>query len=223
MFEDVSELLKKIIHFSKLCHRLGYVGGSSGNVSFRSGESMWISNTGTMLGELSEDDFSCVEVTSGTVLRGRTPSKEREIHRLAYARRLDCHAVLHLHPVDCIAAGILLGPKTELPFYVPSHFIKLGTVHQTGFYKAGSLQLAQECSVFLQNENAALLYRHGTVTLGKSIEEAFMRSEYLLEACRLHLKFQGAHAMSKEELAAYKQAPADVFISKDEDGIQSCS
>lgn len=204
MPKDVTERLRTLIHFARLCHRLGYVCGSSGNVSLRLGDVMWVSCTGAMLGELTEDDLTCVQLISGTVLCGKPPSKESEIHRLVYISRSGCQSVFHLHPLDCVAAGILLGPEAELPLYVPAHFVKLGTVRQTGFHKAGSLQLAQECNALLQNANAVLLYRHGIVTLGETIEGAFMRSEYLLEACRLHLKFLGTYAMSKEDLTAYQ-------------------
>lgn len=181
--------VEEIAGYARLCHKMGYVCGSSGNVSVRIDDTVWISRTGAMLGTLNEADFIPVDSTSGQPYREGIPSKELPMHMAVYRSCPEGAAIFHLHPLDCIAAGIRLGPEAELPLYAPAHYVKLGLVGQTGLFKAGSQSLAKEVGEIFKRDKALLLY--------------------LVEACRLHLKLDGYGAMTPQELENY------ILMSKD--------
>lgn len=197
--ERLEELLQRTVQLG----RKGYVSGSSGNVSMRlPGGEIVISSTGAELGQLTERDM----VSAFSPDRGKMPSKELPMHLSIYEKRPDLHVLSHLHPTDCIAAGILLGPDQYLPIYVPAHYIRIGKIPQIGLYKAGSEELAKSAANAFERANAVLLYRHGVIVGGENVSQACDRTEYLVEACRLHLQLKGYGAMGEGELESYIKA-----------------
>lgn len=131
------------------------------------------------------------------------------MHWEIYQTRPEVRAVFHLHPLDCIAASILLWPERELPLYAPAHGIKLGRVRLVGLYRAGSEALAQSTAAeFAQQDvNAVLLHRHGCIVAAPTVNAAYGKTEYLIEACRLHTLLRGAGAMSPDAFQQYRAQP----------------
>jgi len=81
-------------------HRLGWLFGTSGNLSARLGDRVVLSASGLDKGALGDDDF--VEVAlDGTLLgsNGGKPSAETSIHLALYETRPDAAVVLHVHTV----------------------------------------------------------------------------------------------------------------------------
>lgn len=203
------EVLELLVRRAGQCVQRGFVGGTSGNVSVRLGDRLLISPTGARLDALTPEGLTVLDARSGAVLSGAAPSKEWRMHWEIYQARPEMGAIFHLHPLDCIAAGILLWPERELPLYAPAHGIKLGRVPMTALYRAGSEELARRTALeFAAPEvNAVLLYRHGCVVAAPTVDGAYGKSEYLLEACRLHTLLHGNGAMSRETLEAYRAQP----------------
>ena len=191
------------------CVQRGFVGGTSGNVSLRLGDRIFISPTGERLDELTAEGMTVLNAADGTVLSGPAPSQEWRMHWEIYQTRPEVRAVFHLHPLDCIAASILLWPERELPLYAPAHGIKLGRVRLVGLYRAGSEALAQSTAAEFarQDVNAVLLHRHGCIVAAPTVNAAYGKTEYLIEACRLHTLLRGAGAMSPDAFQQYRVQP----------------
>lgn len=117
----------------------------------------------------------------------RRPSKEIWMHQAIYRTRPDIHAIFHLHSVPCIAATLLLGQGNPLRLFTDAHVKKLGRVLHGAYAPAGSQMLADIAAQLFQECDAILLYRHGILVGGPSAEEAFLKSEYLVEACQLYI------------------------------------
>lgn len=206
---ETQKELELLLTRAAQCVQRGFVGGTSGNVSLRREERIFISPTGARLDELTPENMTVLDAADGAVLSGPAPSKEWRMHWEIYQERPEVQAVFHLHPLDCIAAGILLWPERELPLYAPAHGVKLGRVRLVGLYRAGSEALARHTAEEFARSgvNAVLLHRHGCVVAAPTADAAYGKTEYLIEACRLHVLLRGAGALSPEDFQQYRTQP----------------
>ncbi len=73
--------------------------GTSGNISARvDQERMYITASGTFMGELGLDDFAECLIESGATAGSKKPSKETPFHLGIYRNRPDVGAILHSSP-----------------------------------------------------------------------------------------------------------------------------
>ena len=108
---ETQKELELLLTRAAQCVQRGFVGGTSGNVSLRQADRIFISPTGARLDELTPESMTVLDAADGAVLSGPAPSKEWRMHWEIYQKRPEVQAVFHLHPLDCIAAGILLWPE----------------------------------------------------------------------------------------------------------------
>jgi methylthioribose-1-phosphate isomerase len=75
----------------------GWMPGTAGNISIRTGETVAITGSGLSKGELSPDDMVTVNVADSQPVSGRRrPSAETAIHTAIY-RATNADAVVHVH------------------------------------------------------------------------------------------------------------------------------
>jgi L-fuculose-phosphate aldolase len=158
----------------------GLVTGTAGNVSLRRGDRLFITATGTSLGEVDERDIVVLELAGGRVdrvssLEGRAPSTELAIHLGAY-RRPEVGAVVHTHPpVACAVSTVV----DELPVVHYGMLDLGGAIRVAPYETPGSPQLAERVLAALNDRRAVLLAHHGAVTLGADLAEAVEASRQL--------------------------------------------
>ena len=88
--------------------------GTSGNISVREGDHIYVTASGTVIGDLHEEDITVVDL-EGKVLEGRKPSKETGMHLEVYRKRPEVAAVLHASPFwTTFAACTTIEMKTDL-------------------------------------------------------------------------------------------------------------
>jgi methylthioribose-1-phosphate isomerase len=84
----------------------GWMPGTAGNISVRSGDTAVITGSGLSKGELRADDMVTVSIAdSGRVSGKRRPSAETAIHTAIY-RATGAGAVVHIHPPHATAQSI---------------------------------------------------------------------------------------------------------------------
>jgi len=171
----------KLIYYSKLAHLKGLTGSFGGNISVRVGEYVFIKGTGSVMGELTPSQVSTLTL-NGEILSSVKPSSEFRLHLGVYRNRADVRAVVHLHPPYSITLSIF---EKELPMITPEAELYLKKVPVLPFKPAGSVELAQQVSEAMKDYDAVILERHGIVTVGRSLREAFYRAELVEEVARL--------------------------------------
>src|SRR5215203_7381093 len=100
-----SELVKLCAAGESLYQR-GYAFASTGNLSVRSDESIWITPTGCSLRGLTPEEIACVDL-EGRRQNDRDPSKELPFHLAVYKQRRNIRAVVHLHSLHSVALSCL--------------------------------------------------------------------------------------------------------------------
>lgn len=164
---------KLIIKFSKLLKTEGILPGSSGNISIRTKNKIFITPSGISKDELTVNDISVIDF-NGNRLNKISPSSEYKMHVEIYKKRQDINAIIHAHPpfvLICMEAKIKLKYKTiEFKKFIEK-------ISYVGYIEPGSLKLAKEVAKASIKSNLILLKSHGIVCLGKNLSHARIIAE----------------------------------------------
>lgn len=179
--ERFPEFAPHLEEFVAVCHRLyeqGFVCAWDGNVSLRVGEKILVTPTHLCKGDVRVEDLIVVDRAGRQLFGERRPSSELKVHLAVYAAKPETSAVVHAHPLYATAlyrAGRL--PQTALLMEAAE---SLGAVPLVPFIDHGTQALADAVGRVMPPEvRACVLERHGTVTCGRSLEEAYFLTESL--------------------------------------------
>ncbi|MFI6168695.1 S-methyl-5-thioribose-1-phosphate isomerase [Nocardia sp. NPDC051052] len=108
---------KAIADIAHGLYQRGWMPGTAGNISVRTGATAVITGSGLSKGELTEHDMVTVQVADSTPIASssRKPSAETTIHTAAY-RATAAQAVVHIHPPYATALATRSGASDELSF-----------------------------------------------------------------------------------------------------------
>lgn len=170
-------LREKIIGVGAVLVEKGLVQSTGGNISVRTERGFVITPTSMEYSSLVPDDM--VELSlDGTIIKGsRTPSIERDMHRLIYLSRPDVNSVIHTHSI-CVTA--MAAARCPLPAITDNQVMFFGgKVNVADYAPVGSLQLAQNALAAIGDGNGVILANHGSICTGKTLNEALVRCEML--------------------------------------------
>jgi L-fuculose-phosphate aldolase len=176
----------------RICRRLyarGLVVATDGNISCRCEDgTLLITPSGVAKGELEEAQLLRVD-GRGQVLAGEgKPSSEFRMHLAVYAERPDVQAVVHAHP-PLLTAFTLAG----VPFIaetLPEVWLTIGPVPTAAYATPSTAEVVTAIAPYIANHQAILLERHGSLTVGKDLQEAYLRLEKLEHAAHTLLYSQ---------------------------------
>ncbi|MBQ6487991.1 MAG: class II aldolase/adducin family protein [Solobacterium sp.] len=94
METELNKCFEEAIWVCRTLFQSGKVTESSANISFRCGDSIYISGSGTCFGTIVREQFAEVSL-SGEVPAGPKPSKELPIHLAFYRKDPKIMAVVH--------------------------------------------------------------------------------------------------------------------------------
>ncbi len=173
-------------------YQRGYAFGSTGNISVRVGEQVWITPTGKSLKGLEPGQLACVNL-DGESLNENRPSKEFPFHLAVYTRREDVRAVVHLHTLYSVALSCLdtFDAENPLPPLTPYYFMRVAPLAVLPYFRPGSPGLAEAVGHAAPRHNCMLLRNHGVVCAGSTLSEAVDRTEELEQTARLHFLLRG--------------------------------
>jgi len=183
MREEINARMGLIAVCQKLVEK-DLVTATDGNVSCRIGEDrVLMTPSGKPKGELKPIDLLVLN-HNGKVLAGRErPSSEVRMHLEVYSRRADISAVVHAHPPMLTALTLAGIPFTAEA--LPEVWLMLGPVPTAPYATPGTAEAPEALAPFLQKHLAILLERHGSLTFGKNLKEAYMHLEKLEHAARV--------------------------------------
>jgi L-fuculose-phosphate aldolase len=178
-------LKQDIVCICRMLHRKNYLAATDGNVSVRLGERLLITPSGVNKGIMEADQVLTVDL-AGRVLEGEgRPSSEIRMHLLAYELRPDVTAVVHAHlpyATACTLAGVdLLEP------ILPEVVITLGGIPTAPYATPGTAAVPEAIRAFIQEFDAILLSRHGAMTVGRDVVDAYNKMEKLEHTARVVL------------------------------------
>ncbi len=170
---------------------------AGGNMSIRiSPDEILITPSGRNKGMLAPDDMVRMSL-DGRVLSDGRPSIEHRFHLALYRMNPDTNAVVHCHPLHCVALAVRNQPvRCNL---TPEGAMLLGDVPMIGYFTPGSEELVDAVAAH-GDRKAMLMERHGALTQGRTLEEAYNRMEELEFQARLQLLVGDAEDLPAEDV-----------------------
>lgn len=175
---------EKLAETCKLLYDRKLTVSAGGNMSVRISDNEFIiTPTGRNKGMLRPEEMVRMDL-DGNILSDGKPSIEHKFHLALYKINKDTGAVVHCHPLYCVTLAVQdLPVKTAL---TPEGVLLLGEVPMLKYCTPGSQELVDEVAAH-SSYRAMLMSKHGALTQGKTLEEAYNRMEELEFQAQLQL------------------------------------
>lgn len=176
------EDLKKVCH---LAYKKGLISGNEGNLSLKINDDLiLVTPRNSHKGSIEANDFVIVDINGNTISNGnKRPTSELALHIEAYISRPDIKAVVHMHPPTTVSFTVA-GLDFNIPA-IPEIIVLLGEVPTVPYREPGTEKLANLASEYFEKHDAVILERHGAVTVGKDIFNAYYKMESLEHAAKI--------------------------------------
>ncbi len=186
------ELRKQIIDACLWLQEKELVVGTWGNISVRTEEGILVTPSRVEYSKMTPEDMVLIDC-DGRILEGaRSPTTEREVHRMIYLARQDVNAIVHYHPKY---ASAMCATDREIPAF-SEEMTQLvgGSVPITPEYiRAGEHErLGAAAAKYLGEKNAVMLRNHAPVCCGKDLEEALTCCQVVEKAALCYMALRGA-------------------------------
>lgn len=184
-------LRHEMVRIGQMMYEAGLLCGFEGNLSVRLDDNrILITPSGLHKGLLRPEQLLVVD-NDGRVVgystearRGLRPTSELPMHLEAYRQRPDIAAVVHAHPPITVALSIA-GVPMDTPL-LPEVIVLLGKIPMAPYSMSSSPEGADAIRELIRRHDAVILQRHGTLTVGNSLTQAFMRLETVEQNARIN-------------------------------------
>lgn len=195
---DEAALRELICELGRRLYARGLVAATDGNLSVRLGDGLYlVTPSGVCKGYMAPGDLVIAD-GAGRLVRGAGKvTSEFFTHLAAYEERPDIAAVVHAHPPMATAAT-LAGVDMTLPL-LPELVAAVGGVPTCPYATPGTREGADAVRAAIREADAVLLDRHGALTVGTSLLDAYYKME----------KIEHGVAVTLAALAHATPAPLD--------------
>lgn len=178
--EQVLEVAKKI-------YKHNLVVGTSGNVSVmdREQQRIIITPSGMDYEKMVLDDIIVIDMAGNVVEGAQRPSSEWRMHSVMYEQLPGVQAIVHTHSPYATSFSVL---NEQIPVVLIEMVLLGGDVPVAPFAMSGSRELGVNVAVTLHQSKrfSCLLQNHGAVTIGETLDQAYMRAIYLEDAAKIY-------------------------------------
>jgi len=181
MIEQEKNIKNEIINVGKRLYKTGLCVAKSGNISAKlDSENIFITATGTFLGDLKEEDIVKVNLETLKSDAAKKPSSELALHSLVY-KNFPAKTVVHAHPPLINGYFALNKSLKALTFETKFYLGEVPVIEQ----ETPTVTKPNEVIDALKTNNLVVLKNHGAVSMGEKFEEALALMEALEEAVRV--------------------------------------
>ncbi len=225
------ELRQEVIRVCRLLWERGYVAATDGNVSVRlSRDRVLATPSGFSKGFIKPEELIVVDMEGKKLSRGHgagerlKPTSELLMHLEAYRQRPDVHGVVHAHPPTTVAftiAGVSLA-KCVLPEVV----ITLGSIPTAEYATPSTAEGPEVVRDLVRDYDAIVLDRHGTLTVGTTVWDAYLRLEKVEHTAEVTLvarQLGAVRTLSPEQLSKLTEMRRQWMIARGRDVCQGCT
>jgi len=181
--DDKAGLAQQICDIMRLMYQQEMVVANDGNVSARlPNGNIMITASGVLKGFMTPDQVIECD-PDGNSLDGRRVTTEIKMHVAAYKQRPDVGAVVHAHPIFAVAfslAGISLAECT-----IPEIIVTMGSIPTAPYATPSTHDLPDQLRPFLERGDAVIMERHGVVTVGDDLFDAFKKMEMVEHTAKI--------------------------------------
>ena len=172
-----------VAEISRRMYARGLIAAADGNVSVRLGKGrLLVTPSGLSKGFLQPGDLVVTDLAGRPVGAGK-PSSEIKMHVFVYARRPDVEAVVHGHPP--IATALALAGVSLAQCVLSESCLVLGAVPTARYATPSTTEVTDALRPLVGAANAVVMDRHGALTMGRTLEEAYNRLETLEHTAKI--------------------------------------
>ena len=167
-------LRKQIIEVGKLLYAKDLTFATSGNISVKTDDGIYITASGTALGFLKQNEIVLLDF-DGNVLAGGRPSSEKMLHVEIYKQRPEIKAIIHTHPVNLTSFAACHEPL-NLPI-MSENILYFEDIPVAPYAMPSSSELVYYTAEYLKNRDVVLMANHGAISIAENLEKAFLKME----------------------------------------------
>ncbi len=158
---------------------------ADGNISYRISDSeILITPSGVSKAFMKPKDMAVINL-EGEVLKGQ-PSSERLMHLAVYRASEQARCVVHAHPPHAISWSVARPAMKELPAECLSEVIlACGSIPVVPFATPSTNEMGDHLLPFLPDYRVMILARHGGLSWGESLDEAWRGMERLEHSAQI--------------------------------------
>ncbi len=182
--QQYKQVGEQILVICRQLYQKGLLAGADGNVSVKAEENRVITTpSGAHKGFMTLEQLVVTDL-EGNVVRGEgRPSSELAMHLAVYAADPACRAIVHTHAPYALALS-LSGRRFAAERLAETEIL-LGEVVEVPFRPPGTVELAKAVASSVHKGPVQILERHGAVSRGKTLMEAFQLMECLEHNARI--------------------------------------
>jgi L-fuculose-phosphate aldolase len=200
-------VIAEIIEVCRLLYERNMLAAADGNVSFRiSDDRIIITPSGQHKAFLEPNEMAVIDINN-QIIQGK-PSSERLMHLAIYRNCPSAKCVVHAHPPNAVAWSIARPNLDRLPSdAMPEVTLAVGQIPIVPYARPSSDTMGKNVSKFLPDNKVMILARHGAVSWGDNVIEAYNgmeRLEHAAEILRLAHTLGRLSALPQEELMALR-------------------
>ena len=193
---------KRLVECCHMLYDRNLTVSAGGNMSVRINDrEILITPSGVNKGLVREDDLVKMDM-DGNVLSGGKPSIEHKFHLGIYRENPETNAVVHCHPLYCLA--ILTRGEDLTSTLTPEGVLLLDQVPTCRYATPGSDELVEAVMEYA-HAPAMLMARHGAITQGRTLEEAYNRMEELEFQAHLQILAGNAEELPISEIMKLRE------------------
>ena len=207
LMENERAYRQEIVEICRLLYEKNLMSSTDGNVSVRvDKDHLLITPSGVHKGFLKPEELILTDMKGERVSGTGRPSQEILMHLCSYQERPEIRAVLHAHPVHCIAmtlAGMDLRGN-----YLPEVILSVGEIPVIPYTTPTTEEVPRMIREYVRKYDAMILDRHGALTIGKNLMEAFCkmeRLEHVAQTVVIAKQLGNLKPLTAEELQKLKQ------------------
>lgn len=190
--EIEQQLKQEIVRICRMLYQKSFIAATDGNVSVRVGDRLLMTPSGVNKGFMAEGEVITVDLTGKLIAGWGSPTSEIQMHLAAYRLRPEIKAVVHAHPP--LATACSLSGVSLLEPMLPEVVMTLGGIPTVPYATPTTQEVPEALGKWLETYDALILTRHGAVTLGQDLMEAYNKMEKLEHTA--HILFM-AHLLGK--------------------------
>ena len=223
------ELRREMVRVGRLMWERGYVAATDGNLSARLGANrLLVTASGLSKGFLSDEGLIVIDLEGELVpayrARGKRPSSEIAMHLEVYRQRPDVKAVVHAHPP--LATAFSIAGVSLARCVIPEVVVTLGGIPTAEYATPGTAEVPVSIRQAICKYDAMILAHHGSLTVGSSLWEAYLRLEKVEHTAEITLAAQQlgqVRTLSPEAVEKLAEKRRELLQRQGRDLCEGCS
>ena len=191
---------EKIIEIGKRLYSKNLTVGTSGNISIKTDKGIYITASGTALGNLSQDGIVLIDFDGKEISEGKA-SSEKMLHIEIYKKRPDINAIVHTHPAY-LTTFAACHKKLDEPI-MSENILYFEEIPVAEYAMPSSMDLVHNTVKYLDKHDVVMMANHGAIACAKDIETAFLKmetAEYYAQVTLNTKILGGAKCLSKKDV-----------------------